>query len=493
MSQVTVSLITFTALPHAKRCIASLLRQRGPEWNAILTSNGLPMVTAYFQKLAAADPRFRVVVNATNEGFIPPNVKALSMTEAPFFLMLNDDTQLPPNGLEKLLEAFSVEEKIALVGVAGGCSELGEDFLGRRGDKLEYVEGACLMCRTELVKKYGLFDPKLQFAYAEDSDLSLRMRQLGYGIRAIPLQIQHVRCATSRFSHDVQKYFKANHDYCRAKWADYLKTRTFQPRAIADEVKETPVSVVVEPIAPPPTAVVSLVPTLTVVTCTGDRPEAFALAEKYVKRQTTQPLQWLVLDDGKIPTKCTMDQEYIYNAKWIGRNSMISKLLHAVSTGIIRGDALVFWEDDDWYAPTWLETLAGQLKTADVVGEGRAIYYNVRNRWWYGHENIDHASLCETAVSKKFFPVLMRLLNQSVDPYVDGRIWAQPKFSHSLIDPNTLKVRRSLGIKAMPGRPGYGSGHGKRDKHSQADPQCIKLRELIGQDADTYLPFGFFK
>jgi hypothetical protein len=36
----------------------------------------------------------------------------------------------------------------------------------------------------------------------------------------------------------------------------------------------------------------------TVITPTGDRPETFALCERYLYRQTLKPSKWIVVDDG---------------------------------------------------------------------------------------------------------------------------------------------------------------------------------------------------
>ena len=484
MNTVCVSIVTYTALHEARRCIASVMNSKGVDFEVILTSNGLPATTDYFEKVAAAFPgKVRTVVNTHNAGFIPPNVTALSMAETPFFLMLNDDTQIPPSGLARMLAAFN-DPKVALVGGSDGCTELDSEYVGQSGGRLEYVEGTCLMCRTELVKKYGLFDPNIKFAYAEDSDLSLRMRELGYKIKLVPLDLQHTRCATSRFVAETGQYFAANHAYCRMKWDSYLEAadRLFdceRPTATAS----TPITVTTAPAIEPPPAM-----RLTLVTCTGDRPEAFALTERYLARQTLKHFQWIVLDDGLKPTVCTMGQDYRYNVKWRGRNSLTNKLGVVFDEDLVKGDGIVFWEDDDWYASTWLDSIATTLEDADIVGEGRALYYNVRYRYWFEHGNTEYASLCSTAVSRPLFPMLKKLVSASVDPFIDGRIWKQSQGRKFVRNP-LPNLRLTIGIKGMPGRIGYGGGHGRTDPSMVRDPQLKKLRELIGNDADNYVPF----
>ena len=50
---------------------------------------------------------------------------------------------------------------------------------------------------------------------------------------------------------------------------------------------------------------------LTILTCTGDRPEQFRHCEVYVARQTLQATRWIVVDDGRTPTVVTMGQSVI--------------------------------------------------------------------------------------------------------------------------------------------------------------------------------------
>jgi hypothetical protein len=169
---------------------------------------------------------------------------------------------------------------------------------------------------------------------------------------------------------------------------------------------------------------------------------------------------------------------------------MVDKMKFVLAKNLVKGDGLVFWEDDDWYAPTWLEFIWNSLKTADIVGEGRAIYYNVKYRWWHEHGNMEHASLCETAVGRKFYPRLKELFDASMDPFIDNRIWRENRFKKNLSAPLNPKSRLSVGIKAMPGRMGYGSGHDKPARGSKTDLSLVKLRAIIGEDCEVYAPFS---
>lgn len=230
---------------------------------------------------------------------------------------------------------------------------------------------------------------------------------------------------------------------------------------------------------------------VTAITCAVHRPEAFTLCEKYVERQTVKPSQWLVLDDDEIPTVCTMGQEYHYWPECRGRGSLARKIKRALTEKLITGDAIVFIENDDWYAPDFIQWCIAGLRNFSIYGEGRALYYNVKHRYWFEHQNLRHASLCATAIRGDFFPLLLTQCMSSDEPYVDELLWRRCTTQNRVADPyaHPSRFRRSVGIKGMPGKSGYGGGHRGRDKAAVDDLTQIKLRSLIGKDADFYASF----
>jgi ADP-heptose:LPS heptosyltransferase len=225
----TVSILCYKALSLARGCIRTVLDNSPPDTRLILTDNGSPHdVGVFFEEVAAQHPgRVTVIHNPTNEGFIEPNRRALAMTDTEFFILLNDDTQVPPGWLEAMEKPFREFPKAALAGLSGGCQMLTNDFHGRQGGNFEYLEGSCLMCKTEIVKREGLFSPYLEFAYGEDSDLSLRLRKLGYTLHKVNLMLRHQRAATSAHVPNIISIQAKNHAVLRKKWNHYLRIRKF--------------------------------------------------------------------------------------------------------------------------------------------------------------------------------------------------------------------------------------------------------------------------
>ncbi len=220
-------MLTHTALRQAKVCLASVLKSTG-DYRLILTANGNPEAAAYFHKLAAEFPNITVVVNPNNEGYIKPHEYAFSLCQEPYFITLNDDTVVPPDWLEKLEAPFLLYPTGALSAPRGGCQSLQPSFHGYKGPAFEYLNGACLCCKTEVVRKHGLFDPHLVWAYGDDSDLSLRMRELGYTLHHADFTLQHEIGATSKYVTDVRKHQQANHAYLMKRWAYYLRGRRME-------------------------------------------------------------------------------------------------------------------------------------------------------------------------------------------------------------------------------------------------------------------------
>lgn len=228
---------------------------------------------------------------------------------------------------------------------------------------------------------------------------------------------------------------------------------------------------------------------LTVVTPTGARPEAFLLCQLWMSRQTLQPHQWIVMDDEDPPTDCIAGQEQILCPQFRGRMSLLSKVSYLCSSGKVAGDALVFIEDDDWYSPKWLAFCSDQLEHYDMVGEGRAIYYNVRYRYWFEYGNMGHSSLCSTAIRTTNLKSLAEQCNVrgNEDPFLDARIWPHLPCNKRVFEP--CGGRLVIGIKGMPGRAGYNVGHGWQADGAAYDRSLTKLRSLIGSDAELYGPF----
>ncbi len=192
---------------------------------------------------------------------------------------------------------------------------------------------------------------------------------------------------------------------------------------------------------------------LTIVTPTRQRPEAFALLERWVAAQDyDHPFQWLVCNDGP-PYDTTQGQHALRRRPRAGElHSLCSNLLHALPH--VRGDRLLILEDDDYYAPGYLRTMDAALERAPLVGNAPARYYNVRERRWQVLRNRDRASLAQTGLRREAFDCLAEVCRRG-RPMIDRRLWRAWEGPRLVVREEGLHV----GIKGMPGTVGIGKGH----------------------------------
>jgi len=150
----------------------------------------------------------------------------------------------------------------------------------------------------------------------------------------------------------------------------------------------------------------------------------------------------------------------------------------------VGGEYIFVMEDDDYYAPNYIENMMHGLSMTEAVGMVRSKYFHVGLPGYKELHNTVHASLANTAISKWALPRLIKAVN-SGDLYFDGVFWAEhlkAKRPHIFIGNSNL----SIGIKGMTGREGITPSH-RELRDYLIDPTLSKLKEWIGEDYKPYL------
>lgn len=225
--------------------------------------------------------------------------------------------------------------------------------------------------------------------------------------------------------------------------------------------------------------------TLSAITCTGMRQQAFSLLEKWMARQTYKgPLEWIIVDDGTPPTVCTMGQKYIRGpVDWYeGHNTQRGNM--AAGLKAATGNFIIFPEDDEWLAPEFLQTYYNLLEYASVVGEAQAKYYHVGMPAYMELHNQDSASLTQTGIRREMLPLMDKAVN-SGQFFFDIEFW---KSVHKEKVEALLFYEKNLlyGMKGLPGRTGLGGGHQKHRGYI-LDSKYDTLKNWLGADAQVYI------
>lgn len=166
-----------------------------------------------------------------NLGFIYPNNLLYKHSKSPYVILLNDDVIVYRDWYKPIISFLQNYSEIGVTGYLGGClDENGVGINFNFGYNIDYICGWCLAFRRKDV--YYLFDENLKFAYAEDSEFCLRMKESGKKCYALHLDlVRHKGSQTALNLKDedsiknLNENFHKNHLYLQKKHKDYLLNR----------------------------------------------------------------------------------------------------------------------------------------------------------------------------------------------------------------------------------------------------------------------------
>jgi len=205
MKNISIIIITYNSQGHIKKCLRSIKdnARKNLRFNLILIDNASSDNSAEFiHNFPWKNLTF--IKNNKNIGFakaVNQGINyALKNFESDYFLLLNPDAFLEKDCIEKLVNK-AIENKynglispliIAPKTRQPWFSGAKIDWLKMRTEHLHcsitqglkknaYLSGCCLLISRSLVEKINLFDERF-FLYYEDTDYSLRARNVGFNL-----------------------------------------------------------------------------------------------------------------------------------------------------------------------------------------------------------------------------------------------------------------------------------------------------------------------
>jgi GT2 family glycosyltransferase len=244
--QVSVIVPVRDKLPYTLACLRSIARHGADAaFEVIVVDDASGDGSA--DALAQVDG-VRVLRNPRNLGFIGSCNAGAATARGAYLLFLNNDTQVTPGWLDRLLDCFADEPGCGIAGSrlaypdgrlqeAGGLVyadgeawnygrfENRDDprFAYRRD--ADYVSGAALMVEATLFHQLGGFDPRYAPAYGEDMDLAFAVRAAGrrvvYQPASLVVHCEGISLGTDPFA-GAKQYQRINRESFVAKWRQAL-------------------------------------------------------------------------------------------------------------------------------------------------------------------------------------------------------------------------------------------------------------------------------
>jgi GT2 family glycosyltransferase len=203
--QITASIVTYRSGPVIARCLEHLFASTRRPLEVVVFDNASDDDT--LTRLQPFSNRVRLVAHPANLGFGQGHNRALAGAGGDYFLLLNPDIEIPPDGLDRLIR--HLEEDASCGAVAPRLDEASSNdaagfsrrYPGQRyapeyfrhlPGEVAFLQGACVLMRAALFRAIGGFDPRY-FLYAEDLDLSLEIRQRGWTLAFVSdLVVRHL-------------------------------------------------------------------------------------------------------------------------------------------------------------------------------------------------------------------------------------------------------------------------------------------------------------
>ncbi|MHB1131306.1 MAG: glycosyltransferase family 2 protein [Chloroflexota bacterium] len=251
---LSVVIVTYNVSSLLRNCLRSVLASVGEfDYEVVVVDNCSVDGSACMAR--EEFPGVQVVESPLNGGFAYGNNLGLARAAGRYLLLLNPDTELPPNALADMLVYLDERPWAAVAGPKLVRADGSLDLACRRSfpspqvslyrmlglsklfphsrhfgrynltyldpnqpTEVDSVVGAFMLIRREALDTVGLLD-ETYFMYGEDLDLAFRIKQAGWRVLYNPaVVVVHRKGESSR-----QARTRTSYEFYRAMWIFYRK------------------------------------------------------------------------------------------------------------------------------------------------------------------------------------------------------------------------------------------------------------------------------
>ncbi len=222
------------ALDDVKRCLESILAHTTAPFRLILIDDGSATPTRVFLNDFSAQHGVLLLCNESAQGYTRAANQGLRKSTAPFVVLLNSDTIVAPQWLDRLIACANSAPNIGMAGpLSNTASWQSIPEIEHKGDwatnplpldmrveqmaarvaaaspciypRLAFLNGFCLLIKRTLIDAIGIFDEdNFGAGYGEENDYCIRALQADWELAlADDVYIYHAQ--SKSYSHDRRK------------------------------------------------------------------------------------------------------------------------------------------------------------------------------------------------------------------------------------------------------------------------------------------------
>lgn len=224
-----ILIVVHNQYDYIKNCIDSIYKNTKKFNIYIWNNNSEKKTTSYLRKISKKYKNIKLYESEENLGFIIPNNLMIKDTKSPYIILLNSDTEVRPLWDKVLIGFLEENPDVAVTGFQGAkLNSEGKGVCTTHGYEADYICGYCMCISQKTYSKFGLFDDvNLKFAYCEDSDFCLRIKEENkkiYACYSCDLVVHYGNKTSLEVikNQDFSDQIKENLNYIKSRWSSYL-------------------------------------------------------------------------------------------------------------------------------------------------------------------------------------------------------------------------------------------------------------------------------
>lgn len=198
--RVLAAVLNFNGVEHLRALLPTLAAQDHPRLSVLVVDNASTDGSVAWVR--SAFPSVGVLALDRNEGYAALNRAAEQAVRdgVDYVLLLTNDVRLDPRCVSQAVRAAEADPRVGVVGFdmlgalrwvePAALERASAAWRGPAVEKAERVEGAAMFVRARVFGLLGGIDP-VYFAYAEEDDFQLRVRQAGFRLVRVNTPVWH--------------------------------------------------------------------------------------------------------------------------------------------------------------------------------------------------------------------------------------------------------------------------------------------------------------